>query len=42
MLLKLLGIIHVDTQDPLHDIGLGDVLDRILTPKDRLVIIVIH
>jgi hypothetical protein len=33
MSLKLLELIHVGTQDPLHDIGLGAVLGRLLTPK---------
>jgi hypothetical protein len=34
MSLKLLRMVHVGTQDPLHDIGLGAVLDRMLAPKD--------
>jgi hypothetical protein len=41
MSLKLLRLIHVGTQDPLHDIGLGAVLDRLLTPKDLFIIIII-
>jgi hypothetical protein len=41
MLLKLLGMIHVGTQDPLHDIGLGVVFGRMLAPKDQCVIIII-
>jgi hypothetical protein len=42
MSLKLLGMIHVGTQDPLHDIGLGVVLSRMLAPKDLFIIIVIR
>jgi hypothetical protein len=41
MSLKLLGMIHIDTQDPLHDIGLGVLLDRMLAPKDMFIIIII-
>jgi hypothetical protein len=39
MSLKLLGLIHVGTQDPLHDIGLGAVLSRLLAPKDLFIVI---
>jgi hypothetical protein len=42
MSLKLLKMIHVGTQDPLHDIGVGPVLGRMLTPKDMFVVIVVH
>jgi hypothetical protein len=42
MSLKLLGLIHVGTQDLLHDIGLGAVPDHMLTPKDLFVITVIR
>jgi hypothetical protein len=42
MSLKLLGLIHVGTQDPLHDIGLGAVLDRLLALKDLFIIIVVR
>jgi hypothetical protein len=42
MSLKLLELIYVGTQDPLHDIGLGVVLGRMLTPKDLLVMILIR
>jgi hypothetical protein len=40
--LKLLGLIHVGTQDPLHDIGLGAVLGRLLTPKGLFIIIIVR
>jgi hypothetical protein len=40
MLLKLVGLIHISTQDALHDIGVGAVLSRLLTPKDLFIIIV--
>jgi hypothetical protein len=42
MSLKFLRMIHVGTEDPLHDIGLGAVLGRILAPKDMFVIIVVR
>jgi hypothetical protein len=42
MSLKLLRLIHVGTQDPLHDIGLGVVLDRLLAPRDLFIIIVVR
>jgi hypothetical protein len=42
MSLKLLELIHVSTQDALHDIGVGAVLDRLLAPKDLFIIIVIR
>jgi hypothetical protein len=35
-------MIHVGTQDPLHDIGLGVVLSHMLAPKDLFVIIVVR
>jgi hypothetical protein len=41
MSLKLLRLIHVGTQDPLHDIGLGVVLSHLLAPKDLFIIVVI-
>jgi hypothetical protein len=41
MSLKLLGMIDVGTQDPLHDIGLGAVIGRMFTPKDLFIVIVI-
>jgi hypothetical protein len=41
MSLKLLGLIHVGTQDPLHDIGLGVVLGHSVTPKDMFIITII-
>jgi hypothetical protein len=41
MSLKLLGMVHMGTQNPLHDIGLGAVLGRMLTPKGMCVIIII-
>jgi hypothetical protein len=37
----LLEMIHVGTQDPLHDIGLGVVNNRMLTPKDLCVVIIL-
>jgi hypothetical protein len=40
-MLMVLGMIHVGTQDPLHDIVLGVVLDRMLAPKDVHIIMVI-
>jgi hypothetical protein len=42
MSLKLLRLIHVGTQDPLHDIGLGAILDHLLALKDPFIIIVIR
>jgi hypothetical protein len=42
MPLKLLTLIHVGTQDPLHNIGLGAVLNRLLAPKDLFIIIVVR
>jgi hypothetical protein len=42
MSLKLLELIHVSTQDPLDDIGVGAVLDHLLTPKDMFIIIVVR
>jgi hypothetical protein len=39
--MKLLGMIHIGTQDPLHNIGLGAVLSHMLTPKDLFIIIVV-
>jgi hypothetical protein len=42
MLLKLLGLIHMGTQDPLHGIGLGVVLGHLLAPKDLFIIIVVR
>jgi hypothetical protein len=41
MSLKLLGMIHIGTQDPLHDIGLHAVLGRILDTKDLFVVVII-
>jgi hypothetical protein len=42
MSLKLPGLIHVSTQDVLHNIGVGAVLDRLLDPKDQFIIIVVR
>jgi hypothetical protein len=42
MSLKLLKLIHVTTQDALHDISVGAVLGRLLAPKDLFIIIVVH
>jgi hypothetical protein len=42
MSLKLLRLIHVSTQNALHDISVGAVLDRLLAPKDMFIIIVIR
>jgi hypothetical protein len=42
MSLKLLGLIHVGTQDLLHDIGLGVVLGHLLTPKGLFIIIIVR
>jgi hypothetical protein len=42
MSLKLLELIHVSTQDALHDIGVGVVLGRLLTPKYLFIIIVVR
>jgi hypothetical protein len=41
MSLKHLRMIHVGTQDLLHDIGLGAVLGRMLAPNDLFIIIVV-
>jgi hypothetical protein len=41
MSLKLLGMVHVGTQNLLHDIGLGAVLTRKLAPKDLCAVIII-
>jgi hypothetical protein len=38
--LKLLRSVHLSTQNPLHHIGFGVVLLRILTPKDLGIVIV--
>jgi hypothetical protein len=38
--LKLLRSVHLSTQNPLHHIGFGDVLLRMLTPKDLSIIII--
>jgi hypothetical protein len=40
MSLKVLGLIHVSTQDALHDIGVGAILGCLLAPKDLFIIIV--
>jgi hypothetical protein len=42
MSLKLLKIVHVGAQDPLHDIGLGVVLGHMLAPKDMSIAIIIR
>jgi hypothetical protein len=41
MSLKLLRLIHVGTQDLLHDIGLDAILSHLLALKDRFIVIVI-
>jgi hypothetical protein len=38
--LKLLRSVHLSTQNPLHHIGFGVVLLRMLTPKDLSIVIV--
>jgi hypothetical protein len=40
MALKLLRSVHLSTQNPLHHIGFGVVLLRMLTPKDLDIVIV--
>jgi hypothetical protein len=40
--LKLLRMIHVGTQDLLHDISLGAILGRMLAPKDLFIVIVVR
>jgi hypothetical protein len=42
MSLKLVGLIYMGTQDPLHAIGLGAVLGRMLAPKDLFIITIIR
>jgi hypothetical protein len=42
MSLKLLRLIHVSTQDALHDIGVGALLGRLLAPKDMFIIIAVR
>jgi hypothetical protein len=42
MSLKLLRLIHVSTQDAMHDIGVGPVLDRLLAPKNLFIIIIVR
>jgi hypothetical protein len=42
MSLKLLGMIHVGTQDLLHDIGVGVVVGHMFTPKDLFIIIIVR
>jgi hypothetical protein len=42
MSLKLIGLIHMSTQDALHDIGVGAVLSRLLAPKDLFIIIIVR
>jgi hypothetical protein len=41
MSLKLLELIHVGTKDLLHNICLGAILGRLLTPKDMFIIVVV-
>jgi hypothetical protein len=41
MSFKLLGMVHVGTQDTLHDIVHGVILGRMLAPKDLFIIIVV-
>jgi hypothetical protein len=41
MSLKLLGLIHVSTQDAMHNIGVGPILDHLLAPKDLFIIIIV-
>jgi ribosomal protein S27E len=38
--LLLLQSVHLSTQKPLHHIGFGDILLRMLTPKDLNIIII--
>jgi hypothetical protein len=38
--LKLIQSVHVSTQNPLHHIGFGAVLHRMLTPKDLGIVVV--
>jgi hypothetical protein len=42
MLLKLLRLIHVCTQDVLHDIGVGAILGHLLAPKHLFIIIIVR
>jgi hypothetical protein len=42
MSLKLLGLIHVGTQDLVHDIDFGAILSRMLTHKDLFIVTVIY
>jgi hypothetical protein len=42
MSLKLLGMMHVGTQDLQDDIGPGAIVGRMLAPKDLFVLIVIR
>jgi hypothetical protein len=42
MSLKHLGMIHVGTQDPLHDTGLGAIVGHMFIPKDLFVVIVVR
>jgi hypothetical protein len=42
MSLKLLGRIHVGTQDLLHNMGLGAVLGCMLAPKYLFVVVVVR
>jgi hypothetical protein len=42
MSLKLLRMVHVGTQDPLHDIGLGAVVGHMFAPKDLFVVIIVR
>jgi hypothetical protein len=42
MSLKLLGMIHIGTQDRMHDIGLGALVGCMFAPKDLFLIIVIR
>jgi hypothetical protein len=42
MSLRLLGMIHVGTQDTLHGIGFGAVLGCMLIPIDMSIIIVVR
>jgi hypothetical protein len=42
MSLKLLKLIYMGIQDPLHNIGFGAILSRMLAPKDLFIITVIR
>jgi hypothetical protein len=42
MSLKLLGMVHVGSQNLLHDIGFVVVLGRMLVPRDMCIVVIVR